>query len=108
MQRTQGGGTRPHPGDRDDMLSRDRCGPRRSAGARPGRALTLIEQAVAGEMSASEEQIAADVIVLDDVTPGYAKARRRCGHAMQALALPCICCRSPWPRRMRRRRRAPA
>jgi hypothetical protein len=42
--------------------------------------LALVEQAIIIEMSAGKEDLAADVIVLDDVTPGYLKA----GAALQA------------------------
>lgn len=36
--------------------------------------LELVEQAIAVEASAGKEDIGTDVVVLDDVTPGYVKA----------------------------------
>jgi hypothetical protein len=36
--------------------------------------MKLIEAAIAGESSPGNQEVAADVIVLDDVTPRYAKA----------------------------------
>ncbi len=51
--------------------------------------LEQVEQAVVVEMSAGKEDIGADVIVLDDVTPGYVRASQAlqaCGASL-GLAL---------------------
>ena len=42
--------------------------------------LELVEQAISIEMSAGKDDLTADVVVLDDVTPGYLKV----GAALQA------------------------
>ena len=72
MHRTKGGGTPPHSDDRDEM-HRVILAELASVLERVRMSLTRIEQAVACE-AASEEPVADNVIVLDDVTPGYAQA----------------------------------
>ena len=51
--------------------------------------LELVERAIMREMSAGKEDIGADVVVLDDVTPGYVRAStalQACGASL-GLAL---------------------
>lgn len=72
MHRTKGGGTPPHLGDRDEM-HRAVVADLASVVEHVRTSLTRIKQAVACE-AASEEPIADNIIVLDDVTPGYAQA----------------------------------
>jgi hypothetical protein len=94
MQNAMGCGAAAKSGNRDDIY--------RSVAADLGglverihASLELVEQAIALEMSAGKEDVGADVVVLDDITPGYVRASQALQACGQALALPCICCRSP-------------
>jgi hypothetical protein len=62
----------PQSGDRDEM-HRAIVAELASVVERVRTSLTRIEQAVACE-AANEEPVADNVVVLDDVTPGYARA----------------------------------
>ena len=60
-------------GDRDDVY-RSVIADLAGLAERIQASLALVEQAIAVEMSAGKEDMAADIIVLDDVTPGYVRA----------------------------------
>ncbi len=71
MQKTRGGGRQPESADRNErhrMVVTDLA----SVIGRVRKSLELIESEIAGETHAEE---AADIIVLDDVTPGYSRAQ---------------------------------
>jgi hypothetical protein len=72
MQNTKGGGMPKPSGNRDDMHSAI-VADLASVIAHVRKSLSLIEQAVASE-AAVEEAVADNIIVLDDITPGYARA----------------------------------
>jgi hypothetical protein len=68
-----GNGVAVESGDRDDVY-RSMVADLAGLAERIQASLVLVEQAIAVEMSAGKEDIAADIIVLDDVTPGYVRA----------------------------------
>jgi hypothetical protein len=88
MQNAMGCGAAAKSGNRDDIY--------RSVAADLGglverihASLELVEQAIALEMSAGKEDVGADVVVLDDITPGYVRASQAlqaCGASL-GLAL---------------------
>jgi len=49
--------------------------------------LELLERAIAFEMSTGKEDISADIVVLDDITPAYAKASAALGARGASLGL---------------------
>lgn len=71
MQKTRGGGMQPGSVDRNEK-HRTVVTDLASVIGRVRKSLELIESEIAGEMHAEE---AADIIVLDDVTPGYSRAQ---------------------------------
>lgn len=73
MQNDPGNGVAAKPGDRDDVY-RSVVADLAGLAERIQASLALVEQAIAVEMSAGKEDMAADIIVLDDVTPGYVRA----------------------------------
>jgi hypothetical protein len=73
MQNDRGNGVAVKPGDRDDVY-RSVVADLAGLAERIQASLALVEQAIAVEMSAGKEDMAADIIVLDDVTPGYVRA----------------------------------
>ena len=88
MQNARGNGAAAKSGDRDDLYQTvvtDLAGLLKRIHA----SLELVEQAIVVEMSTGKEDIGADVIVLDDVTPGYVRAStalQACGASL-GLAL---------------------
>jgi hypothetical protein len=72
MQNTKGGGMPMPSGTRDEM-HRAIVADLASVVVHVRKSLNLIEQAIASE-AAIEEAVADNVIVLDDITPGYARA----------------------------------
>jgi len=81
MQDVMGSGTAVKSDDRDDIY-RSVVADLAGLLERIHASLELVEQAIVVEMSAGKEDIGADVIVLDDVTPGYMKA----GTALRACS----------------------
>ena len=75
MQKATGSGAAGQSGDRDDTY---RSVVTDLAGLMER--LELVERAIVVEMSSGKEDVGADIVVLDDVTPGYVKA----GAALQA------------------------
>jgi hypothetical protein len=73
MQNNPGNGVAVKPGDQDDVY-RSVVADLTGLTERIQASLALVEQAIAVEMSAGREDMAADIIVLDDVTPGYVRA----------------------------------
>ena len=73
MQNGTAGGTPAQSDDRDD-IHRAVVADLASLIERIQASLTLLEAAVAQEASAALEEMAANVVVLDDVTPCYLKA----------------------------------
>jgi hypothetical protein len=73
MQNATGGGALVRPDDRDDN-DRSIASNLAILIGQVQANMKLIEAAIAGESSPGNQEVAADVIVLDDVTPRYAKA----------------------------------
>lgn len=71
MQKTKGGGTQSESADRNEKY-RLVVSDLTSVIVHVRKSLELIESEIAGETDAEE---AADIIVLDDVTPGYSRAQ---------------------------------
>jgi hypothetical protein len=79
MQEAAGGGTSVETGGRDDNY-RSIASDLASLIERVQASMKLIEAAIARETSAGNADTAADIVVLDDVTPRYVKA----GAALEA------------------------
>ncbi len=73
MQNAMGCGAAENSGDRDEIY-RSVVADLAGLLERIHTSLDLVERAIVVEMSAGKEDIGADVIVLDDITPGYSKA----------------------------------
>ena len=73
MQNATGCGAAAKSGDRDDVY-RSVVADLAGLLERIHASLELVEQAIVVEMSAGKEDIGADVVVLDDITPGYVRA----------------------------------
>ena len=73
MQDVMGSGTAVKSDDRDDIY-RSVVADLAGLLERIHASLELVDQAIVVEMSAGKEDIGADVVVLDDITPGYVRA----------------------------------
>ena len=73
MQNAAGDRIEIEPGNRNDTYRCGRVRPRRPDRPCPA-SLKLIERAIAREASLGNQEVCANVIVLDDVTPRYMKA----------------------------------
>jgi hypothetical protein len=89
MQDVAGGGAADRPDDRDDVYGAV-VADLVSLIERVQASLTMIESAVAAQASTALQELAANVVVLDDVTPRYLKAGAALRAATPGSASPCI------------------